>query len=173
MVRISPIRLHWIRDDGVDDPKDLCAHSPVSFEIDNKQLLTETDGDFTVSAASIYLLRTLEKDHILDSNTYENLFPCCGHSMYDNDGADVQIVGCSNGANFDVVRSGDSVQLQAGKIGKVEVPNEQWTVAVKAFADAVWDFYQNSKPKEPADDVASNGYNKMMAEWERRRKSMD
>ena len=62
-VLLMPARLHWILDDGKDDPSDLCAHSPVRFEIDGVSLLDPTEGDFTVSAAAIYLLRTLYRDH--------------------------------------------------------------------------------------------------------------
>jgi hypothetical protein len=173
MISISPIRLHWIRDDGVDTPNDLCAHSPIHFEIGGKTLMTVDDGDFTVSAAAIYLLRSLEADHVLDSNVHENLFPCCGHSMYDIGEADVQIVGCPNGTNFNVVHAGDIVELRSSDLGVFRLSSSEWKSAVKSFSDEVQNFYEASKPKEPSDEVASKGFAKMLAEWKRRRQNAE
>jgi hypothetical protein len=77
MITLVPTRLHWIKDDGTDDPCDLCAHSPVQFEIDGNTLVAAEDGDATVGAAAIYLLRTLEQDHTDDNPVGDHLFPCC------------------------------------------------------------------------------------------------
>ena len=78
MITLMPTRMHWIRDDGTDDPSDLCAHSPVRFEVGDKILVAPDHGDFTVSAAAIYLLRTLERNHTSDAPVGDQLFPCSG-----------------------------------------------------------------------------------------------
>ena len=80
MIILTPTRLHWIKDDG-DDQSDLCAHSPVLFQIEDKILVAPSDGNVTVSAAAIYLLRTLERDHTKGKPVGEQLLPCCGHAL--------------------------------------------------------------------------------------------
>ncbi len=181
MVSIIPTHLHWIKDDGLDNPNDLCAHSPVHFSIGDTSLVTPEDGDFTVSAASIYLLRSLSGNHILESNpsvphsdttstVYENLFPCCGHTMIDSGRLDVQIIGCPNGSNFDVAHLADSIRVHASELGQFDVRKNDWKSAVILFVDTVRKFYDDSLPKTPSNDFSSAGYNAMIAEWDRRRK---
>jgi hypothetical protein len=179
MVSIIPTRLHWLKDDGLDCPNDLCAHSPVNFSIGKVSLLTAADGDFTVSASSIYLLRSLTSNHIIEPNTeaplsgtsttYENLFPCCGHTMIDNGEFDVQITGCPNGSNFNVTHLADSIRVHVNEQTHFDVRQNDWKSAVLSFVDTVREFYNNSELKTPADDFASAGYNAMIAEWDRRR----
>src|SRR5690606_38227666 len=59
---LRPTRLHWL-DEPLGDPADLCVHSPVQVEVDGVALIRPEDGDWTVSAASLYLLRTLTHTH--------------------------------------------------------------------------------------------------------------
>lgn len=169
MITLTPTRLHWIKDDGVDDPYDLCAHSPIRFEIDSETLVAPEDGDATVSAAALYLLRTLERDHTRERPVGDQLFPCCGHAMYDTGDADVVICGCPNGSNVFITRNTDCIRLatQDGRIYSVSV--DDWRHATNDFSDVVRQFYDNSLPKTPSSDEESQGFAKMMAEWNRRR----
>ena len=76
IVTLRPTNLHWL--EGVDDRYDVCAHSSVEFCIDGSALITEKAGDFTVSAAALYLLRTLTRPHNRNRDPGRQLFPCCG-----------------------------------------------------------------------------------------------
>src|SRR5262249_57067175 len=63
MVILRPVNLRWIRG-AADDPNDLCAHGQVQFRIGHQVLLGADRGeDLTVSAAALYLLRTLAVPH--------------------------------------------------------------------------------------------------------------
>lgn len=169
MITLVPTRLHWVKDDGIDDPLDLCAHSPVQFQIDGETLVDPADGDATVSAAAIYLLRTLARDHTKENPVGERLFPCCGNAMFDTGGDDIVICGCPNGSDVWVVHDRDStVQLTTASGQSYKVTEAEWLDAVKAFSDLVRQFYDDSLPKTPpAIDI--DAYAKMMAEWDRRR----
>jgi hypothetical protein len=170
MITLVPTRLHWIKDDGIDDPCDLCAHSPVHFAIDGDILVSPTDGDATVSAAAIYLLRTLVREHTNENPVGEQLFPCCGHAMYDTGDDDVLICGCPNGSDVIVTHDDNCTVRLTSATGKLYVvTSDEWRQAVNAFSDAVRSFYDHSLPKTPTNDMDSAGFAKMMAEWNRRR----
>ncbi len=169
MITLKPTRLHWLKDNGFDDPSDLCAHSPVHFEIDGKTIMDGTDVDTTVSAAAIYLLRTLERDHTRETRVGEHLFPCCGHAMFDTGDDDVLICGCPNGTDLSLSHHADGTVCLTANDGSVyTVYESEWRETVRAFSDLVRQFYCRSLPKTPAkSDI--DGYAKMMAEWDRRR----
>ena len=170
MISLIPTRLHWVKDEGEDDLNDLCAHSPIWFDIDGELLISPEDGNFTVSAAAIYLLRTLEQDHTSENPVGEHLFPCCGHAIYDTGEDDVVICGCSNGSDFSILHVGDTIQISTidGQFYTVSI--DQWRCAIMKFSDTVRQFYDSSLPKKPIqDDVA--GFAKMMDEWNRRTQS--
>src|SRR6516165_5995980 len=103
VVILQPVSLRWIQG-AADDPKDLCAHGDVEFRIGDDVLLDPTTGkDLTVSAAALYLLRTLSVPHTKDAPVGDQLFPCCGFNMYEvAELEDVVIYGCPNGEDFEV-----------------------------------------------------------------------
>lgn len=168
MITLTPTRLHWIKDDG-DDPSDLCAHSPVLLEVDGTALVTPADGDVTVSAAAVFLLRTLERDHTPEQRVGDQLFPCCGHAMFDTGEDDVLICGCNRGSDLSLIHQEHRlVQLQTPG-GQTEcVPWADWKTAVIHFCDQVQAFYDAALPKQHTSDDFG-GYEKMMTEWRRRR----
>jgi len=173
MITLVPTRLHWIKDDGVDDPSDLCAHSPVLFQIDGDTLVAPEEGDATVSAAAIYLLRTLEREHTTENPVDDQLFPCCGHAMYDSGGEDVVISGCPNGSDVFVTHEGNGeIRLTPPNGKSYVIAVSDWRNVINEFSDLVRNFYDHSLPKRPADDTDSAGFAKMMAEWNRRRNQM-
>ena len=170
MITIVPTRLHWIKDDGNDDPCDLCAHSPILMEVDGIPLVSPEEGDATVSASAIYLLRTLERDHTRAEPVGDQLFPCCGHGMYDTGEDDVVICGCQNGSDVFVKhRKGNETQLQSPDGRTFSVSSSDWRNAVITFSDTVQAFYDQSLPKTPGDSTDSAGFAKLLAEWNRRR----
>jgi hypothetical protein len=171
-VVLRPVNLHWIQN-AADDPADLCAHGDIEFRIGEDVLLDRTAGqDVTVSAAALYLLRTLSRPHTRTAPVGSQLFPCCGFAMFDMPGQDeVAICGCGSGADFEVDHradgSGVSVRSQDGRKWAVEWP--EWKAAVFDFADRVSAFYAASAPKQPYDEESAAGFRKFVAEWLRRR----
>ena len=158
MIILRPTDLHWI-DGSVDDPSDLCAHSGVDFQIDGDVLVR--DGDWTVSAAALYLLRTLSGPRTKAHGTGSQLFPCCGNGIFEVEGQDdVLIVGCNSGIDFEVVQDGDDVLLtsEAGRQHRVSALD--WRAAVCGFSDAVQAFYASSSPKLPADEFEQRSFQK-------------
>jgi hypothetical protein len=167
-VLLSPTRLHWLKEpDG--DPADLCVHSPVRVEVGGVSLVKPEDGDWTVSTASLYLLRTLVRSHNADSRVGDHLFPCCGFTMYDVGEPDVVICGCPNGADFAVERQGEMVILRQTEGCAHEVRFDDWRRAVCSFSDVVRDFYEQAAPRTPADVEDAKGFKVFLAEWTRRR----
>lgn len=170
-VVIRPTRLHWI-DAFPDDPADLCAHSPVHVEVNGALFVKPEDGDCTVSASVIYLLRTLSEPHNSTSRVGEHLFPCCG-AMLSGGGPDVDIIGCPGGSDFAVERHQDVVTLSQPDGVVAEVPFRDWRDAVCLFADTVRAFYERSPPRQPCDDIDAEAFRAFLAEWERRREASD
>jgi hypothetical protein len=90
--------------------------------------------------------------------------------MIDSGEPDVQIIGCPNGSNFDVIHQSDAIRVCAGESQNYILNKDEWQSAVIAFADAVRAFYDASLPKLPSDDFSRRGYDAMISEWDRRRK---
>lgn len=174
MIILQPINLRWIT--GVaDDPADLCAHGDVEFRIQGESLFDDSESDpgrnLTVSAAALFLLRTLSKPRRCPIPGGELLFPCCGHVFYDVPGEpEVCLLGCPNGVDFDVLHEADGpgVLICANELRQWSVNWTDWRQAVFHFTDRVWEFYSTSSPKRPEPDMAT-GFSKFVAEWERRR----
>jgi hypothetical protein len=170
MVLLRPVNLRWIQE-AVDDAKDLCAHGDVEFRIRDDVLLDGNGQNLTVSAAALYLLRTLSVPHTKASPVGDHLFPCCGFAMWDIPGqADVAICGCPNGEDFEVLHEvrGTGVIVQGADGREWHVNWPEWRATVFDFADRVSLFYAACSPKQPSAEDAA-GFMKFRAEWERRR----
>ena len=170
MVVLRPINLSWINE-AADDPCDLCAHGDVQFHIGLDVVLETVGENLTVSAAALYLLRTLSVPHTKERPVGDHLFPCCGFAMWDIPNQDdVAISGCPNGEDVEVLHQviglGVVIRSADGREWKVSWP--EWRDAVFAFADIVYDFYARSSPKQPSVDDSA-GFKKFWVEWKRRR----
>jgi hypothetical protein len=154
-----------------DDPADLCVHGRVEFRVGEDVLLDPTHNlQVTVSAAALYLLRTLTTPHCKQAPVGDHLFPCCGFAMWDVGTPDVVISGCPNGVDFEVLpRVGDAeVLVRAGDGRQWRLERSEWRAAVFEFADRVSEFYAASSAKQPSNDDEP-GFRKFTAEWARRR----
>ena len=59
---IRILSLKWLKQ--IDESTDLCTHGSVYVRIAGKVILDSNDGDeWTLSAAALNLMRTLEKDY--------------------------------------------------------------------------------------------------------------
>lgn len=164
---LKPHNLHWLNE---QPETDLCAHGAVTVEISGRLLATPEDGDWCVSAAAIYLLRTLTATHTYDSPVGEQLIPCCGFAMHpQDDSADIFIMGCSSGVDWEVHHEGDRIRLRTYEGEEEILTAEEWRQAVWSFADAVAGFYAASQPKQFSDDYDAQGFAVFQNEWTRRR----
>ncbi|MBM3981948.1 MAG: hypothetical protein FJ304_17075 [Planctomycetes bacterium] len=171
MVVLRPVNLRWIND-AQDDTADFCAHGDIEFRIDGDLLLDETNGrNLTVSAAALYLLRSLSVPHTRLAPVGDHLFPCCGFTLYDvPEEPDVVICGCPNGEDVEIHHQADGrgVIIKAGDGREWAVEWSEWRATVCAFADRVSDFYAACSPKCVRTEDAA-GFAKFVSEWERRR----
>jgi hypothetical protein len=168
LIVLKPTRLHWIQDEG-DDPTDLCAYSPVVFSVGSTQLVLPEEGDWTVSAASLFLLRTLRRDHTPDHLVSAQLFPCCGmdYHLAGTEPETVIIPHCPAGVNCWVRHSEGGVHVWR-EADRVEVVKASaWRAAALAFAGEVRAFYRQSLPKQPFDANSALEYSAFVAEWDR------
>jgi hypothetical protein len=168
-ITLRALNPHWLV--GTPDPtQDLCVHSTIEFRVDDELLVGREHGEFTVSAAALFLLRTLSKAHEADADSWEQLFPCCGFNFIDRgENEDVLVLGCPNGVDMNVSRHGDEISVATRDGRERRVTYDEWRGAVCSFADSVRAFYDASARKRPSKDDAP-GFKRFVAEWERRRK---
>lgn len=170
MVSLVPESLRWMESD--DEARDLCLHGKVRFQVDDELLVDPaTSIDVTVSAAGLYLLRTLTREHTHSEPVGDHLFPCCGFAIEGSpETEDVLLLGCPSGLTFEVLHdtTGRAITLRNAAGLDWRVSAEDWREAVFAFADAVSSHYAASPPRQPNPEDAT-GYRAFLAEWSRRR----
>lgn len=165
------LRLHdpqWVRL-STGDTADLCAHGRVELRVGETVFVQPEDGVWTVSAAGLFLLRSVQADHPLQGKVLaaNHLFPCCGFNVYLNQGS-LAVPGCPNGADVAVLHEGGQVRLCTASASAVVTP-EAWRAAVLSFAREVEAFYARSAPKAPAPNAeAREGWAEFWREWRER-----
>lgn len=149
MLTLSLLEAHWI--DSQKPGDDQCAHGTVLLSVAGHELVTPLDGELTVSAAALHLLRTLEHDHIPGSavSVGGHLFPCCGFNVWvASERFPVVVVGCPSGVDFELIHRSGGVSLR-NKGTELFVPDSEWRNAVVSFAESVLAFYQREAPRSP------------------------
>lgn len=147
MVSLSLLEAHWL--DAANPLDDQCAHGTVEMLVCGELLVSPEDGEITVSAAALNLLRTLDNDHTLELPVSEGgqLFPCCGFNVWlAGNRFPVLVVGCPSGVDMEVLHTSAGVTIR-GKGTEVTVPEHAWRSAVVAFARSVLDFYERAAPR--------------------------
>ena len=148
-----------------DDPHDLCLHGDASAVIGDETFAYSC----TVSAAALYLLKSLTRDHII----YEEnqMLPCCGFFLMANDTlSEAEISGCPNGVDWSVIHDGGAVRLITESGRETVVPMQDYEKEVFRFADKIEAHYQSCAPKIlPDDPFDRNGYIAFWNEWHSRR----
>lgn len=168
MVSLELHRPHWIKGDG-DDPSDQCAHGFVELSIDGVRFASTSDGDLTVSAAALFLLRTVTSDHAPNQSVTDGnfLIPCCGFTIWPSETTryPYYIVGCNHGINPEIRHREGAVHIVLGE-KSAAVPLHEWVRAVLRFSDQVQDFYDSSAPKDTIeDDLDRAGWDLFWQEW--------
>ena len=76
MIRLAVHDLSWVTG-RADDPEGQCAHGTVEFSADDRHFVRPEEGELTVSAAGLFLLRSLTDDNTPDNPIAECtlLFP--------------------------------------------------------------------------------------------------
>ena len=165
MVELEPKDLHWLVDD--DPSQDLCAHGGVYLKINDAVISEGSDSEWTVSAASYYLLKTAWSDH--KPGLDNQLIPCCGHSMVKTDDVEdgLVIIGCPNGIDWEIKHVADNVIHRFDDGTTQAVTEDEWRLAVSAFSRQVLDFFVTAGPKkcEPAEREAFEFF---MSQWQAR-----
>jgi hypothetical protein len=172
-ISIDVIEHHWLA--NLDPSTDLCSHGRVLFRVDGRPVVRPEDGEYTLSAAALYLLRTLERDHNREAPVGDHLLPCCGHVLFDDGGSDVGIIGCPNGVDWSVNHEEGAVRLWDGRRYPLEeerpfdalVPIALYRRVVMGFARTVWELFENAE-KRIVDAEDRRGYTAFCAEYRRR-----
>ena len=174
MIQLDLHDLSWIND-AVDDPNDFCAHGRVALTVSGVIWISPEEGKWTVSAAGLFLLRTLTDDHTPETPVAEmnQLFACCGSDAWltSKGRYPVLCMGCDSGIDVYVRHIGNDVELHRGK-HRDRVPLVEWRRATLGFCRAVRQFYETSTPKVPRDtDEDRLGWQGFWTEWESRVKA--
>jgi len=168
MIRLSIKDLGW-QDADMDDSLDRCAHGRVHLEIDETTLVRLEEGPWTLTAAALFLLRTLTDDHTPELPVAEasQLFPCCGFNVAKASSRyPVVCFGCPNGVDVWVRHAHGQLSLIRGDL-MATVPLREWRFAVHAFADEVARLHSRSTPKARiAEEVDREAWAAFWREWE-------
>jgi len=169
---ISILRQHWIKDDGTDDPEDLCSHGTVTVQI-GKEVICD-NHNVTTSAAALHLMRTTKLNYS-PMDFAGQLLPCCGHFMTVADnGETLYIHGCPNGIDWTVKHFENGfVYLTTESGNHMIITTEEYKNTIFNFADEVEAFYAASSPKIlPDDENDREAYKLFWNEWNNLRNSI-
>lgn len=120
-----------------------------------------------MSASAIFLLRALDRDHTKESKVGDQIFPCCGHSIYDVGEEEVVICGCPSGIDFEIRHRSGLYTISTKDGREIAVPEAEWESAVVRYSNQILSFYEQSSLKEPSDEEDRKGFDAMMVEWYR------
>lgn len=158
---IGVAELCWL--DGQPEETDLCAHGIVRIRLGESAL----EGEVSMSAAALHLLRTVRDDH--EPDEMAKLFPTDGFCWTPSGAATpypIYLGGCPNGG-FDgtVTHEGNAVRIALEGLPEVRVPLEAYRAEVFRFADAVEGLFAAGKPKIIQDDLDKLWYPAFWEEW--------
>lgn len=157
---IDATNLNWLENCA---DTDLCLHGDAVAVIGERTVAYE---DCTVSAAALYLLKSLTEDHIIHKDL--QMLPCCGFCIHPCEEENVFIVGCNSGEDWTVRHTEGGVELILEDGYTVTVPLADYRREVLAFARKIEAFY-NAHPRQlPKDQYELDAYALFWKEWHRR-----
>ena len=169
---IKILKLNWLK--GLDESLDLCAHGKVSVRIGEETVCDESDGEWTLSATGLSLMRTFFKNYEIGDFSNQ-LLPHCGHFlMPDEVGESVEILGCPTGIDWSVKHiEKNRIRLKSEKGKEGVVDKKVYRKLVLDFVNQLEQFYENSLPKKmPDDEYDRKGYITFWKEWRRLKKQI-
>ena len=127
---IRPLQLNWVHDsDGVND---LCVHGLLFLRIGNTIVSDAEDGEWTLSAVALNLLRTLNPNY---EGPEDFVVPCCGEPQSHN--GKLSLSGCNQGIYWKIINNGDTIHHKLENSEEVAIGINEHKEKVFAFADAV------------------------------------
>jgi len=160
---------HWI-DRSNDNPSDQCVHGEVELTVDGTALVVPGGGDWNLTAAGLFLLRTVTDNNTSSETVCQDnfLIPCCGFNPW-LVGADryaLLIQGCNRGVNVFVEHGDHGVMLSSGDRKAVLVSGAEWRGAVLRFISEIEDWYARNPPRaKPDDEFDAQGWEGLWSEW--------
>lgn len=175
MITLELVEPGWVRGPE-DDPADRCAHGCVRLRVDDVPLVDPEEGQWAVSAAALFLLRTLSASHTAAGSVTDGnlLFPCCGHALFlaPDTRYGFVCVGCPNGVDVEVAHAAGRVELRRADGRYASVDRDAWHDAVCSFADEVEALYARSAPKVELDEGEDrDAWARFWDEWRSRRRA--
>ena len=158
MFAIDILELCWLN--GQPEETDLCAHGIVRIRIGEYVL----EGEVSMSAAALHLLRTVRKDHTPDEMA--KLFPTDGFCWTPDGQGSIYLGGCPNGG-FDgtVIHEDGLVRIALEWLPEVRMALADYRAEVFRFADRVEALYRQSRPKIVTDTLDRLWYPLFWKEW--------
>ena len=141
---------------------DCCVHGKIVFKIGDNLLSDETE--WCISASAYRFLHTLFENHFMGAEDF--LIPCCGHTMIPTEDKNaVDIVGCTNGIDFNIIHQQESLIIETVDNTKYQVPFSEYKNTVLSFAKQVMEFYKSNPPREFEDTFDKDGFSAFVTEW--------
>ena len=132
------------------------------FAIDGDVI--ENGGNWCVTASAIRFMQSVTDNHFFGAG--EQMIPCCGFYMIpSDDGKTVQICGCPNGVDFDVLHEGNGVTIRTPDDRTFLVDFTEYKNAVLSYAEQVEQFIRSSPERILKDDFDKNVYAAFQTEW--------
>jgi hypothetical protein len=164
--------LHWI-DRTSDNPTDQCVHGEVELTVDGTLFVVPEGGDWNLTAAGVFLLRTVTDNNTSSETASESnfLIPCCGFNPWleGTDRYPLLIQGCNRGVNVFIEHLDHGVMLSSDDGKSVLVSESEWRKAVLGFVSEIDDWYARNPPRaEPDDEFDARGWKALWSEWRSR-----
>ena len=165
---IKLLSINWI-DNLPDNGSDLCANGKVYLRIGDKILSDAKNEDWTVSAATVFLLRTLENDYN-EGDFYNFLLPCCGHYMVYEKNKPIIISGCNSGIDWNIKHIDNELvkHFIKNEIDGI-IHKENYKKQIYKFSDSVEYFYYKSKKRKFNNKYNKIAYKEFRKEWKKLR----
>jgi len=150
---IQILNQYWAdqKDDNTDD---LCSHGEIHLTINEVDVITEHDGEWTLSTSALQLLRSVFSDF---QGQDTSMILHCGMLL---------MMGCPISVSWDVTHTQDAVRINnvykiptvrgnTERFGEAEVELKlvEYARPIIKFADEVYDFFNRSE-----EEKVSKGY---------------
>lgn len=160
MISLTASEMYFFGETEKQQQEDLCLHGHVLFSIGNDIISNE---EWCVSAAALRFMRSVLYNHFAGSE--EHMLPCCGHFMVASpDLKTVDIYGCSDGVDFDVLHEDGKIRLVT-EAKSYALDFDEYRNAVMTFAEQVDSFYQDNPRILGNDEPDYSGFTAFWSEW--------
>lgn len=162
MITLRLSNLHWLGDTPEEQQQDLCLHGHVLLKFDEDII---SDEEWCVSAAALRFMRSVFSNYFMGEE--QHMLPCCGYFMIaTDDNQSVDIYGCCNGVDFDVLHDGKHIIIKTDDSKTYRYSFCEYRDIVVAFANEVEQFFINSPERIVANvEPEKSGFSAFRNEW--------